>query len=258
VGDCSGWLKISGNRFFSFASFPILAFFASFVAAIRRMLLAMRVHKMPAARQLRVRRAVAGPEFQGLGDGKRQALPGVQLCALFLMLTFAMALGEDLPANWEHPGSYGELAKQFPKHPKRHIQSVRDDPCRATDYGIRQIGIERSACFGKCPAYTLIVNGDGTFQYHGKEFTKRRGDWHGTVDAKQLAVILAYISEMGYFKLMDEYTVGYSDLPGAYTMVRTRTRKKIIYNYGDSGPAKLNALQDMIDRLLGDAKWKRY
>lgn len=180
----------------------------------------------------------------------------VKLASLFFVITtIAAASAVDVPLGFEHGN--GELAKQFPKHSKRHIQKWEYDDCRPADYGIRQIGLERTGCYGECPIYTLIINSDGTFRYHGERFTKRRGNWYGSVENWRLSRVLQYVSEMGYFELYDEYTTNETDGSGAYTLVKSAKRRKIIFDYA-GGPAKLVALEDMIDHLLDDAKWKRH
>jgi hypothetical protein len=174
------------------------------------------------------------------------------------MVGAAVAVADDLPADWEHGNPNGEIAKQFPKHARRVIAPISHDDClKLKKEVIRQIGIERTQCYGKCPAYTFIVNGDGTFRYHGDAFVKRRGDWQGTVDPWRLNIISHYVLEMNYFDLPDEYTSHESDGAGTYTIVRTPTRKKVIFDYGPMAPAKLVVLEEMIDSLMKDAKWKR-
>ena len=180
----------------------------------------------------------------------------MKLFALLLILTAAPALADDLPADWEHGNPNGELAKQFPRHARRVIVPSSSEDCTKKS-SIQQIGIERTQCYGKCPAYTFIVNRDGTFRYHGDVFVKRRGDWQGTVDPWRLYVIGRYVQDMNYFNLADEYTSRESDEAGAYTIVRTATRKKVVFDYGAAAPAKLIVLEEMIDSLMKDAKWRR-
>jgi hypothetical protein len=151
----------------------------------------------------------------------------------------------------------GELRDQFPAHPRKTTQADFPDPTWYPVRRIQEIGLERTRCYYKCPVYTVIIRNDGTFRYHGEEFTEHRGEWHGEVSFGQLAEVMWYVAEMDYFALSDKYISKDTDLPGAYTMVRTRERKKIIYNYGRVGPAKLDVLQKLIDDLLREAKWER-
>ena len=175
---------------------------------------------------------------------------------LFLVLVTSAARAAEI---WDPP-SEGEIARQFSKHPATHIYSSyppKDIRGGRAYHGIEQIGIERTGCYGTCPSYSLVINRDGTFHYHGDRFTKRRGGWHGTVDASQLTRVLSYVAEVNYFDFADLYGVNESDLPGTFTLVKTSIQKKVIYDYGNVGPARLVAFEDMIDHLLEGAKWKR-
>lgn len=172
---------------------------------------------------------------------------------LFLALAASAASASE---TWDPPTG-GEIGRQFPKHPRTHIISLEHTDHRQPEIKIEQIGIQRTACFGKCPIYSLIINRDGTFHYHGDEFVKRRGNWHGSVEWSDLEKVLRYAAESDYFDLADLYGDNTTDLPGTFTLVKTSTRKKVIYDYGNLGPARLVALEDMIDHLLDGAKWKR-
>ncbi len=40
---------------------------------------------------------------------------------------------------------------------------------------VQKITLERGACFGSCPGYTLTLTADGTLTYRGEAHTQRRG-----------------------------------------------------------------------------------
>ena len=51
----------------------------------------------------------------------------------------------------------------------------------AEDHGVTEVGLERTRCFGTCPAYTVLIRSDGTFRYRGEDFVERKGEYTGTV-----------------------------------------------------------------------------
>lgn len=177
----------------------------------------------------------------------------MKLSVMILAIATSMACGSE-PWN---PPTGGVIGRLFPKHPQIHIESPGSEVNRRSYLRVEQIGIERTACYGKCPIYSLIVNRDGTFRYFGGAFVKRRGAWHGSVNTVELADVLGYAAEMNYFDLADLYGDETCDVPGVFTLVKTSTRQKAIYDYAGVGPARLKALENMIDRLLERAKWKR-
>jgi hypothetical protein len=125
----------------------------------------------------------------------------------------------------------------------------------STNQGITEIGIERSACFGECPVYTFILKSDGTFRYEGEKFVKRKGQFTGTISISEFDQLAQTIKNAGYMKLNKTYRRPVTDLPTAFTMVIMDGRRKIIMDYADSGPQKLQAIEKLIDGLMEKAKW---
>ena len=53
------------------------------------------------------------------------------------------------------------------------------------------ITLERTACFGTCPVYTLTMNGDGTVIYEGKDFVKTKGRVEATISQDQIEQLIS-------------------------------------------------------------------
>lgn len=123
------------------------------------------------------------------------------------------------------------------------------------DYGISEIGIERTRCFGDCPAYTFIVSMDGSFRYVGEYGVEHMGEHTGTVSVGQLNQVMAFIGESGYADFQDTYSASFLDAPTVYSMVVQSGDTKVIENYGNTGPATLWAIEQLIDSLLETAEW---
>lgn len=69
-----------------------------------------------------------------------------------------------------------------------------------------EIRIKRTICFGRCPAYSVTVNSDGTVRWHGDTDVAALGDRRGTVTAAQLAEIAAAIDRAQFFSLQRDGT----------------------------------------------------
>ncbi len=121
--------------------------------------------------------------------------------------------------------------------------------------GIDEIGLERMVCFGTCPIYTVIIRKDGTFRYIGEEYVQHKGTFTGTVDMKDLRDLFKYINDMHYFQLATGYAYPVTDNPGTFTMVRRGKQEKLVMNYANSGPSELWAMEQLIDKLILEAKW---
>ncbi|MBS0202031.1 MAG: hypothetical protein JSS49_03965 [Planctomycetes bacterium] len=125
-------------------------------------------------------------------------------------------------------------------------------------HGVTEIGLERTACHGTCPIYTVVFKADGTFRYVGEDHVTRKGKHTGRVSPDQFNRLAEYLIESGYMSLDATYDLPeVADFPTTYTMAIVDTKRKLVKNYGDLGPIKLWALQQSIDALLAEAEWDR-
>lgn len=122
-------------------------------------------------------------------------------------------------------------------------------------HGVTEIGLERTACFGTCRVYTVILRSDGSVQYTGEENVSRKGKHTGKISDWAFNQLAEYLVESGYLQMESNYEVPLTDLPTAYTTAVVNGKRKIIRNYGDVGPSKLWALQQAIDGVLIEAEW---
>lgn len=127
----------------------------------------------------------------------------------------------------------------------------------AKNHGITEIGIQRGACYGRCPIYTFTVKSDGTFRYKGIKYVERIGDFTGTVDVAAFNRLAQFIMDSGYVDLADNYTTPITDGPTVHSHVVANGKTKTISDYANSGPKSLEAVEQQIDNLLVSAKWDR-
>ncbi|HKR02541.1 MAG TPA: DUF6438 domain-containing protein [Pyrinomonadaceae bacterium] len=120
---------------------------------------------------------------------------------------------------------------------------------------ITEITLERTACFGYCPIYTVTLRRDGTISYNGKKFVQLEGMYEGKFYGFERLAQL--ILSRGYFNLKDNYTVNATDLPSTITSVVRGGKRKTIRNYGDSGPVELWGIEMAIDGVLRGAELEK-
>jgi hypothetical protein len=66
-----------------------------------------------------------------------------------------------------------------------------------------------------------------------------------------------FIHEIDFSSFQDVYTVGVTDNPTVFTMVKFKDGTvKIISNYANSGPIELWALEQLIDNLQDEVEWQ--
>ena len=103
----------------------------------------------------------------------------------------------------------------------------------------------------------MIIKADGTLRYHGKQHVERKGKHTGQIEQWQFNALAMFIKEAGYMELKPYYTALVTDMPTAYTMVVSGGQRKTVSNYGAVGPAKLWAIEQLIDKLVLEAKWDK-
>jgi hypothetical protein len=126
------------------------------------------------------------------------------------------------------------------------------------------ITLERTACFGRCPVYTLAVSADGTVQYEGKAHVAHLGVASAQVEPSRIRALLSELEQAGYFSFAERYLASepacgryVTDSPSVITSVQLQGRiRRIVHDYGcGNAPGALTVLEQRIDDVLGSARW---
>jgi hypothetical protein len=121
-----------------------------------------------------------------------------------------------------------------------------------------EITLQRTVCYGFCPAYTVTITGEGEVRYRGERFVNVVGPASATIPREAVARLLARFDEIGFDQLRDEYRGQMTDLPTTtITLVRDGRRKALV-DYGGTSvgmPRAVRDLQAEIDRVAGTARW---
>jgi len=126
------------------------------------------------------------------------------------------------------------------------------------------VSVQRTACFGTCPVYTISASVTGKVTYEGKANVRQIGTASGQIAEKEIAALLRELEDAGYFTFADRYALSeptcrrYStDSPSVISSATFRGRtKRIEHDYGCVGaPGALTLLEKRIDEVLGSSKW---
>lgn len=155
-------------------------------------------------------------------------------------------------------GEIEDLYKKWvrPKNEDTSAQQARFDRLQAPTHGVTEIGLERTACHGECPVYSVVLKADGTVRYVGTEHVGRVGTHTGEISSEDFHQLAEYLVESGYASLETEYPLSVTDLPSAYTTAVINGKRKVIHHYGGYGPVKLWVLEQAIDAVVARADWK--
>ncbi len=120
---------------------------------------------------------------------------------------------------------------------------------------ISYIKMQRTACFGRCPEYTVELYKNGQIVYVGKKNVEMIGTHKGSIP---IAKMNKFFKEVGKYKitsLLNVYKSKASDLPRLnFTFVNNGKTKSI--KNGESGPAYLEIIGEKIDSLIADIDLK--
>lgn len=169
-----------------------------------------------------------------------------------------LALLACTPVSLSSGGEIYDLHQKWvrPKEADTGRQQKRFEALEMPTHGVTEIGMERTACHGVCPMYTVVFNRDGTFRYVGEDNVARKGKHTGRISTDQFNQLAEFVIESGYMNLDATYDLPrLADFPATYTMAVVGKKRKLVKNYGDLGPVKLWALQQSIDSLLAGAEW---
>ena len=116
------------------------------------------------------------------------------------------------------------------------------------------ITLQRTACFGACPDYTVRITGDGRVSYEGRRFVRVKGRRTVRISPAAVAALVEEFQRTHYFDLKDEYTARITDMPTTTTSIRIGSRfKRVVDYYG--APPELTALENRIDEVAGSRRW---
>ncbi|HEX9951997.1 MAG TPA: DUF6438 domain-containing protein [Rubricoccaceae bacterium] len=128
------------------------------------------------------------------------------------------------------------------------------------------VTLERTACFGWCPVYTVTAFADGRVAFEGREHVATVGAAEGRVDPAVVAGLVAQAEAADHAGYPDALTRGSdacervsTDGPTATTTVRTASGVSRVEHYGGcrgfAGEVALTAFEAEVDRALETAAW---
>ena len=107
------------------------------------------------------------------------------------------------------------------------------------------ISLEKTACFGRCPVFKIIIYNNGECLYNGIKFVKKSGEYNLKINEREVDEILSQATEIGFDNLKNEYSERITDLPTTYIMINN---KKIKDYYG--APSELKDLEKLIEEII--------
>jgi hypothetical protein len=126
------------------------------------------------------------------------------------------------------------------------------------------IRLERTQCYGSCPAYTITIHGDGRVEYRGKEHVKVKELRNSRVDTAAIKVLAWQFAQTNFLSLPEEdYSEAKckcrhcTDFPSVVVEITVGAMShRVNQYYGCACPPKaLFELESAIDRTANSEQW---
>lgn len=118
------------------------------------------------------------------------------------------------------------------------------------------ITIEKTICFGTCPAYLFKTYPDGSVTYTGKDYVELIGDYKASISKEELANIKTLFDEADYFSFANVYSANITDLPTTYLYYDNGKQNKKITDY-HGAPESLKKLEEDLEALINALNWQK-
>jgi hypothetical protein len=147
------------------------------------------------------------------------------------------------------------------------LRQAGDQPVDLTslsdaDLKTMTIQLERTQCYGTCPAYSLTIRGDGLVEYNGKSHVKETGPREGRIETDKLRSLASEFAKTKFREIPEDYSEKCrgrvcTDFPTAITELGIKgVRHRVKHYYGcASAPKSLFSLESAIDQSANSQKW---
>jgi Domain of unknown function (DUF6438) len=124
------------------------------------------------------------------------------------------------------------------------------------------IHLERTACYGTCPAYSVTIHGDGRVEYAGSGHVKETGAREGRIELDKIRELLSQFSKAKFWDVAEDYSRDKcgrycTDMATAVTEVTAKgATHKVKHYYGcGNAPRSLFELESSVDKTADSEQW---
>lgn len=128
-----------------------------------------------------------------------------------------------------------------------------------TDWNASRITLERGPCFGTCPSYSVVVQGDGTVIFEGRMYVAITGRHVSKITPEAVRALFAAFAKAEFFWTFDLYVArNITDLSAYRLGLTVDGRTKQVGDYAGPAvgmPKAVWQLEDLVDQTVGTDKW---
>jgi hypothetical protein len=121
-----------------------------------------------------------------------------------------------------------------------------------------KIELTRTVCYGRCPAYSVTIRGDGNVHFRGDRYVHDQGEHDAHIDPAAVMELVRQFEKANFFAVGDKYVAEVTDNP-TYTLTLTVAGKtKTVTDYvGEQVgmPLVITDLENAVDNAAGTERW---
>lgn len=118
--------------------------------------------------------------------------------------------------------------------------------------------LRRTTCFGSCPAYSVVVLGDGTVRYCGAAHVHVPGQHTSHISPQAVTDLLEDFRRARFIAAQPEYRFPISDWPTNVLTLKIGTKKTTVVDYAGRRagmPSEITTLEHQFDEIAGTDQW---
>lgn len=119
------------------------------------------------------------------------------------------------------------------------------------------ITLQRSACFGKCPAYSVAISTDGII-FDGYDYVEAYGRHTGKVNADEARKLAKKFIDADFYSMNADYSGQVTDAPSCTLSIDIDGQKKVVRDYAgrQAGiPEVIQNLEVEVDAVAQTQRW---
>ena len=108
--------------------------------------------------------------------------------------------------------------------------------------------MQRTACYGTCPQYTVSIYHNGKITYNGDLFVDKIGCFSSFISEQEVAAIKFLLDDIDFFSLQKEYISPMTDIPSVVTEIYIDGKRHKVTDRIE-GPKSLKKCYQLIDSV---------
>jgi hypothetical protein len=136
--------------------------------------------------------------------------------------------------------------------PRRHVVFPSGDLSSVI------VRLERTACYGRCPAYSVEIRGDGSVTYRGTSSVAVVGQRNANISPEVVSRLVEQFRAANFFALEDRYESQITDNPTKVLTLEIGGQKKSVTDYVGLSvgmPSAVAVLENAVDDAAGTRRW---